>query len=199
MNELKENNHFSLLLIKLMKGVFYLDDDPALWQQLLELQAKVRDYVRVIGLDLSLMEDEGIAWLTVRTAEEGEMELPSLVNKRQLSFPISLLLVLLRRKLVEHDASSGDSRLILDKEDIVEQLRIFLPTGSNEARWMDQVDTYINKVVELGFVRRLQNDTNKIEVRRIIKAFVDVQWLHHFDERLQAYAAHAGIKLAEDE
>jgi len=43
---------------------------------------------------------------------------------------------------------------------------------------MDQVDTWINKVVELGFARRLHNDTNKIEVRRIIKAFVDAQWLH---------------------
>ncbi|MFT4060646.1 MAG: DUF4194 domain-containing protein [Legionella sp.] len=199
MSEIKEHgNTLSLILIKLMKGVFYLDDDPALWQHLLHSQAQVRDYVHLIGLDLSLLEDEGIAWLNTRHTEHGTIELPSLVNKRQLSYPVSLLLALFRRKLVEHDAMSGEQRLILEKEEIVEQLRLFLPRGSNEARMIDQVDTYINKIVELGFVRRLQNDANKIEVKRIIKAFIDAQWLHDFEERLKAYAVYAGLNPAED-
>ena len=193
MTDIKKEQHFSMIIIKLMKAVIYGDDDPVTWQYLLELQSSIRDYVRVLGLDLFIMEDEGIAWLANKALEDGEVELPRLVNKRQLSFPVSLVLVLLRRKLVEHDASSGESRLILDKDDIIEQLRIFIPTGSNEARWMDQVETYINKVVELGFIRRLQNHPDKIEVCRIIKAFVDAQWLSHFDERLQKYAAHAEI------
>ncbi len=29
-----------------------------------------------------------------------------------------------------------------------------------------------------------------IEVRRILKAFVDAQWLEDFDQRLQAYQQH---------
>lgn len=181
----------SLVLIKLMKGVLYFEQDPLLWHHLLQLHHKVRDYVQLIGLSLSILEDEGIAWLSVHQREEGEPELPSLINKRQLSYPVSLLLALFRRKLVENDASSGEQRLILDKEDIVEQLRLFLPSDSNEARLMDQIDTYINKIIELGFVRRLHNDSNKIEVKRIIKAFVDAQWLHHFAERLEAYATYA--------
>ncbi|KTD52256.1 hypothetical protein Lqui_1100 [Legionella quinlivanii] len=190
MNE--ESNTLSLVLIKLFKGVLYLEEEPSLWQHLLKLQTKVRDYVRIIGLDLVFLEDEGVAWLKPKLVEDGEEPLPSLVPKRQLSYPVSLLLALFRRKLVEHDASSGDSRLILNKEDVVEQLRLFLPSGSNEARIMDQIDTYINKIVELGFVRRLHNDSSKIEVKRIIKAFVDAQWLHDFEQKLQAYALHAG-------
>ena len=55
---------------------------------------------------------------------------------------------------------------------------------------MDQVDAHINKVIGLGFARRLHNDPNKIEVRRIIKAFVDAQWLHEFEQRLQDYAVY---------
>lgn len=182
----------SFVLIKLMKGILYLDEDPALWQQLLHLQTRVRDYVRIIGLNLSLMEDEGIAWLSVRQPEPGEPELPSLVSKRQFSYPVSLLLALFRRKLAEHDAHSGEQRLILDREEITEQLRLFLPQGSNEARLIDQVDSYINKVIEAGFARRLHNDASKIEIKRIIKAFVDAQWLHDFNERLADYAQYAG-------
>jgi hypothetical protein len=191
--EMTKDTQLSLVLIKLMKGVVSIDEDEKLWHHLLSLQTQVRDYIRVLGLELSLSEDEGVAWLSTQTTEEGETELPRLVNKRQLSYPVSLLLALLRRKLVEHDASSGEQRLILNKEDVVEQLRIFLPVGSNEARLMDQLDSHINKIIELGFLRRLQNDPSKLEVRRILKAFVDAQWLHDFDQRLHEYAVYSGL------
>lgn len=192
MSNTAQGNELSLLLIKLMKGVVSIDEDEKLWHQLLRLQTQVRDYVKVLGLDLTLIDDEGIAWLVTHKSTDCEAELPSLVNKRQLSYPVSLLLVLLRGKLVEHDATSGEDRLIINKEDVVDQLRIFLPVSSNEARVMDQVDAHINKIIELGFLRRLRNDPTKLEVRRMLKAFVDAQWLHDFDQRLSEYSAYIG-------
>ena len=45
----------------------------------------------------------------------------------------------------------------------------------------------MNKIADLGFVRRLRGQEQMIEVRRIIKAFVDAQWLADFDERLAEY------------
>jgi len=182
-----KGSQLSFVLIQLMKGVFYADEQEGLWQSLLTLQTQVRDYVRILGLDLSLIEDEGVAWLTTHQGEDDEVELPRLVNKRPLSYPVSLLLALLRRRLAEHDASSGEQRLILDKESLIEQVRIFLPQGTNEVRFIDQIDNYLNKIIELGFIRRLRNDRDKFEIRRVLKAFVDAQWLHEFDMRLQQY------------
>lgn len=181
------NNSFSVVLITLLKGVVYADENVRLWQHLLSLQARIRDYVKEIGLELIVVEDEGFAWLQTLSSNENAPELPRLVMKRQLSYPVSLLIALLRRKLVEHDATSGEVRLILSRDEIVEMMRTFLSTGSNEARLVDQIDTYINKVIELGFVRRLRTENNNIEVRRLLKAFVDAQWLNDFDTRLQAY------------
>ena len=183
----EKSNPLSLVLIQLMKGVLYADENEVLWQQLLALQAQIRDYVRILGLNLSVVEDEGVAWLTTRPAEDGEPELPRLVSKRQLSYPVSLLLALLRRKLAEHDASSSEQRLILDKEDLIENIRVFLPTSTNDVRFVDQIDSHLNKIVELGFIRRLRNDNTRFEVRRILKAFIDAQWLHEFDQQLQRY------------
>ena len=51
------------LVIPLLKGVLYQESDPALWSTLLELQARVRDYVAVLGLELILDEAEGYAFL----------------------------------------------------------------------------------------------------------------------------------------
>jgi hypothetical protein len=120
---------------------------------------------------------------------EAAPELPRLITRRQLSFPVSLLLALLRKKLVEFDASGGDSRLILSRDEIVELLRVFLPAGSNETRLVRQIDSYINKIADAGFLRRLRGNENQFEVRRILKAFVDAQWLTEFDQHLEKYQA----------
>jgi len=191
----------SSLVIPLLKGVIYRDEAGArsnagLWSDLLDLQARVRDYVAVLGLELVLDEAEGYAFLRARNRGEDETaaKLPRLVARRPLSFPVSLLLALLRKKLAEFDAGGGQDaegvRLVLSRDDIVELIRVFLPEASNEARLMDRVDTYINKVVELGFLRRMKpvaGQPTTFEVRRILKAFVDAQWLAELDARLAAY------------
>jgi hypothetical protein len=182
-----EGDGLSRVLISLMKGVLYQEADPGLWQQLLNLQARIRDYVSVLGLTLILDEAEGYAWLQAREPGEGEGSLPRLVGRRPLSYPVSLIIALLRRKLAEFDAGGGDTRLILSREEIVEMVRTFLPVGTNEARLVDQIDAHLNKIIELGFIRRLRGQDHLIEVRRILKAFVDAQWLNEFDSRLKIY------------
>ena len=69
---------------------------------------------------------------------------------------MSLLLALLRKKLAEFDAGGGDTRLVLSRDDIVDLVRVFLPDGPNEAKLIDQIETTINKVVELGFLQKLK-------------------------------------------
>jgi len=192
----------SSLVIPLLKGVLYRDGDASLWSALLDLQARVRDYVAVLNLELVLDEAEGYAFLRSRpTGEDSTASaLPRLVPRRPLSFPVSLLLALLRKKLAESDAGGGDTRLILSREQIVELIRVFLPAGSNETKLIDQIETHVNKIVELGFLRRLKPAAGKregqaaaFEVQRILKAFVDAQWLADFDAQLAAYQAQLGM------
>lgn len=188
----------SVVLINLLKNVVYRADDERQWAALLNLQARVRDYVVVLNLELVLDEAEGYAFLKSRPEpadDDPAPRLPRLVARRPLSFPVSLLLALLRKKLAEFDASGGETRLVLTRDEIVELLRVFLPDGSNEARQIDQIDSQINKVVELGFLHKLKPATGvaigaaAYEVRRILKAFVDAQWLAEFDARLATYHA----------
>lgn len=186
-NDEAEGQEFSRVLIALMKGVVYQDTDTAIWQALLCLQARVRDYLAVLGLELLLDEAEGYAWLRTRPAPKEGEALPRLVVKRPLSFPVSLLLAQLRKKLAEFDAGGEDTRLILSRDEVVDMVRVFLPAGVNEARIVDQIDTHLNKIIELGFLRRMRGQTHLFEVRRILKVFVDAQWLSEFDQRLAAY------------
>ena len=198
------------VMVPLLKGVVYRDNDAAVWNGLVHGQAQVRDYVAVLGLELVLDEAEGHAFLRSRPDDEAQAEAgagggtaegtgpPRLVARRPLSFPVSLLLALLRKKLAEFDAGGGDTRLVLTRDEIVEMIRVFLPDTSNEARLVDRIDAHLNRVVELGFLRRMRTGPTAparagarmtFEVRRILKAFVDAQWLAEFDARLAEYRA----------
>lgn len=182
-------HELSALVVPLLKGVIYQEDNSGLWSALLALQSRVLDYVAVLGLELILDEAEGYAFLRAKTELEDEqsVKLPRLVARRQLSFPVSLLLALLRKKLAEFDAGGGETRLILSRDEVAELIRIFTSAGSNETRFIDQIDSHLNKIIELGFVRRLRGQEQIFEVRRILKAFVDAQWLAEFDQRLAEY------------
>jgi hypothetical protein len=195
-----ETRDLSALLIPLLKGVIYQEDNAVQWSALLKLQVRVRDYVTVMGLELLLDEAEGYAFLRARSeegADDGVSRLPRLIARRPLSFPVSLLLALLRKKLAEFDASGSDTRLVLTRDEIVDLIRVFLPESSNEARLIDQIEAHLNKIVELGFLRRMRagvansgGQATVYEVRRILKAFVDAQWLAELDARLAEYQGH---------
>lgn len=189
---------FSRAAISLMKGVVYRETDENTWQSLCNLAPRLRDYVSHLGLELMLDEGEGCAYLRQRPSDAAHEELPRLVARRPLSYPVSLLLALLRRRLAEQDAKGGDTRLIVSRDDMVELLRMFLPPTGNESRLVDKIDAHINKVVDLGFLRRLKNDDARFEVRRILKSFVDAQWLTDFDSKLAAYATQGTASQASD-
>jgi Domain of unknown function (DUF4194) len=188
-------NELPHVLVTLMKGILERESAPALWQGLLAHQTRVRDHVGVIGLDLVMDESEGHAYLRQRPQADGEPELPRLVARRQLGFSLSLMLALLRKKLAEHDATSGETRLVVTSADILDMVRLFLPATANEARLQERVDGNIRRVVDLGFLRPLKGRDDTYEVRRILRSFVDAQWLGQLNERLAAYAGHASEVL----
>jgi hypothetical protein len=185
--EAPPNADLSSVVVQLLKGVVYRDTHERQWQLLLALRGPVSDYMAVIGLNAVVDEAEGYAYLRSREVDDETADAPRLIARRSLSFHVSLLLALLRKKLAEFDALSAESRLVLSRDQIAEMLRLFLPDTSNEVRLFSQIDTHLNKVVELGFLRRLRGESDLFEVRRILKAYVDGQWLAEFETRLADY------------
>lgn len=178
--------------VRLLRGVVFRDRNPRLWEELIGLRTRVMDYVAVLGLELIVDESEGYAYLQSGDDEgEGNRAAPRLLPRRPLSFNVSLLLALLRKKLAEQDATGGETRLVISRDEIAELVRVFLPENSNEVRMTDRLDADLNRIVELGFLRRMKAQDGarlrEFEVQRFLKAFVDAQWLKEFDSRLAAY------------
>lgn len=175
-------------IIRLMQGVVYRESDEDTWLALERLGAGVRDHFATIGVDVVVDDAEGYAYLRSRPEEDGEEVLPRLVRRRALTYNVSLLLVLLRKRLVEFETTGGDGRLVLTTDQIVELLRLFQAESSNDARVVDQAETTIKKAAEFGFLRQLRGQSDHWEVRRILKAYVDAQTLSDFAAKLREYA-----------
>lgn len=175
-------------IIRLMQGVVYRESDEQSWAALKAELGAIRDHFATIGIDVVIDDVEGYAYLRTRETPEGEEPLPRLVRRRSLTYNVSLLLVLLRGRLMEFETTGGEGKLVLTTEQIVEMLRLFQRDTSNEARIVDQAETTIKKVEELGFLKLLRGSRNEWEVRRILKAYVDAQTMHGFEAQLREYA-----------
>jgi hypothetical protein len=178
-------------VITLLKGVLWREDDQMLWTWLGQQQGRVRDHLSVLALDLILDENEGYAYLRQHTTNEEADELPRLVPRRQLPYHVSLLLALLRRRLAEFDAHGADTRLVMSRDQLVDLMRDFYPDAGNDVRLISKISKTIEKVAQLGFLRKLKTGSDQYEVSRIIKAFIGADWLAELDAKLDAYRAHA--------
>lgn len=196
--EAERQTSLTRVVVALLKGVTYRDDDERLWQRLVDQQSQVREYVAVLGLRLLVDEAEGYAWLASLEPDEAEDPPPRLVARRPLGFLTSLLLALLRKRLLEADAGEGGLRLVLSRDAILEMARVFLPRRANEVITVNQLERALNNIASMGFVKKLPGDGGHYEVRRIIKAFVDAAWLASFDDKLSSYLTQRGVAAAEE-
>lgn len=185
--ENEKSNMLSILMVTLLKGVLYRDNNPALWQSLTTLYAQVSEQGAILGLECIADENEGYAYFKQKTAGEEDPDIPRLVQRRQLSYAASLLCVLLRKKLVEADAGGDASRVILTREQIIDMTRLYMPDTTNEVKMIDQIDTALRRIIEIGFVRTLDGQKDTYEVKRILRAFVDADWISSLDGKLKEY------------
>lgn len=177
----------SRALVALFKNVIFKETDQEHWEVIIANRNKIEDYVSKIGLTLIVDEIDGYSFLKQRTYGEGEEEIPRLVPRHMLSYPVSLLLVLLRKQLLEFDSTTGDQRLIVNRQQIVERMSLFLKDTTNEVKIIGDIDKYIERIEKMGFLRRLRGNDDSFEVQRILRSFVNAEWLNSFNELLEAY------------
>lgn len=175
-------------VIELMRGVVYQESHETAWQTLGRHSGQIRDHFATLGVDVIVDDTEGYAYLKTRPDSEGEEPLPRLVRRRALTHSQSILLVLLRKRLVEFETAGTGDKLVLSRDQLIDDLRTFLPDTAKESRIVDNVDATIRQITEMGFLRSLR-DSDRWEVRRILKAYVDAETLGDYAARLEQYAA----------
>ena len=182
---------FSEAFIALLKGIVNEASDVRIWNTILEQQVYIEDYVSKIGLQLIISNQDGYAYLTQIDYREEQKPLPRLITKRQLKYLTSLTLVLLRKELIEMNKNSDLGRYVISKTSIIEKVLPYLKDTNDEAKQRKEIETEINAIEKMGFIRLIKNSNDDYEIIPLLRTFIDAQWLQDFDEKLKAYIDYA--------
>ena len=180
---------YAPIIVRLFQNVIY-DEDRKTWQELISYQQQIRAYFATIGVELHLNETDGFAFLSQPDEMEGQT-VPRLVRRMPLSYEITLLLVILREALEEFDVQNTESRtLFITNKDLKERIELFFEDKADKVKLLERFDTYINGVVNLGFlkeksVKGYEEDVKTYEVRRIIKAKINNEKLEEIRSKLK--------------
>lgn len=179
------NVELSNACISLLKGIIIKENKEKIWDTILNYRNQIEDYFRQLGLTLKLYEEEGYCYLQ-QIEDDETNNLLKLVPKIPLSLHLSLLLVSLRKYMLESTAN-GDEKIVISKEEIFIKMKNYLKETSNEIKQEKEIISYIKKVEDMKFIRKLKNSDNKYEILRLLACFVDAQWLDDLDKRILEY------------
>lgn len=182
---------YAPVLIKLLQGIVY-HDDANTWNELLQHQSAISEHFERMGLLVYLDEAEGYAYLQQPDRDDDQPNtrpLPRLTRRDRLSYPVTLVLVLLREALQQFDSGEPQSdRLVLAIEELRDMQRPFYRERSDEIKLARMLDSHVARVVELGFLRRLSGEGERYEVKRILTAKISADRLGEIKEKLLRHA-----------
>jgi hypothetical protein len=183
------------VIIKLLQDVLYEDD--RYWKDLINNQHAIAEYFEKIGIKLVINETDGFAYIyqpELNPDADEKQKLPRLIRKVPISYEVTLLSVLLREMLEEFDLKEFDQvKFFVTHKEIREKIELFFKERSNVVKLLKNFDSYINSVVNLGFLKIVSEDpkdkdSTRYEVKRILKAKINNQKLEEIKTKLDAYA-----------
>jgi hypothetical protein len=188
---LPDYKEWSLAAVRLLQGVVYADDEKA-WDAVLESRSTLETYFGRLGLRLIVDEPDGLAYLKQAPRDElpvGYEDLPKLFRKSRLSYGATLLCVMLREELrTFEDENVDDERCVIRAGELFEQWKSYFPANSDEVTLRKDLDRALRTLEDLKFVRRLGDNPEEWEIRRILKARVSVADLEALKAQLLAAA-----------
>lgn len=175
-------------VVRLLKGLVEVTDTNA-WEDILNYQSEINKYLANIGIELIVKRDEGFAY--IKQIVDDEDRTTGLIPRQQLGFEISVILIILRQMLEEFDSNMDElyaTERFVSADELKERIEIFLPERFNRVKLLSEIDTYINRIVSLGYLKLIKRDNvNTYQIHRIIKEKVTLDKLQEFKDKLQEY------------
>jgi hypothetical protein len=186
---------YAPVVLKLLQNPLFSDESAA-WNLLLTYLTPVQEYFARIGLEVRVHEEDGFAYLHQPALEDEEgqsLALPRLTRRDRLTYHTTLLCVILREWLDQFESTHLDAgKCVITDDQVREQLIPFLPARTDERAIQRRMDSAIERLIDLGFLKRLPNTERPayFEVRRILKARIDAEKLAEIKEKLARYGTN---------
>ena len=137
-----------------------------LWPNLIRDEAAIRSRLSELFLQLVIDRDLQVAF--TRQAETGDLEVPRLLRRANLTFLDSILLLHLRQRLTQAEAH-GD-RAVVSTDEIVEFLGVYEQAGNTDrALFEKRIHASIEKIKKHSILRKIRSSEDRFEISPTLK------------------------------
>ena len=137
-----------------------------LWPVLIRNEMAIRSRLSELFLQLVIDRDLRVAF--TRQADTGELEVPRLLRRANLTFLDSILLLHLRQRLTQAEAH-GD-RAVVSTDEIVEFLGVYEQAGNTDrALFEKRINASIEKVKKHSILRKIRSSDDRFEISPTLK------------------------------
>lgn len=159
------------VLVHLLRGPYLRRDRSRhLWTELVASEAVLRSRLNDLFLDLAIDDETGIAFC--RRPDTYESKAPSLLHTVRLKFLDSVLLLMLRSRLMR-TAETGD-RTVVAHAEIVEYLRDYDRTADRDVRLFDaHVGGVVKRLKDRKILFPLSGEELRYEVSPVLQLLFD--------------------------
>lgn len=168
-------------VVELMRqGVVMADSKRLVFDALCQHQEIIRDHLADMYLRLQIDDAAGLALLLQQqddeNAEQEDVEVPRLINRRVLSLYDSLLLLVLRRYYLDRE-TAGDKQIQIDIEQVEERLLPFLPLSANQSKDRKRLNGAIENMKKRRILSPVRGEESRLEILPVIRYVVSAQML----------------------
>lgn len=193
MNNLQDKvEKYAKTVARLLKGD--MDSNDKLWNDLLNQEQLIHQYVNQIGLELILMRDDGYAYLRQFHIDEKGNTI-GLKPRMPIGFEASVVCVVLREVLREFE--DKPTQIVREKYlthgELVETIEHLFQKQRNRKTFLKDLDTHLKTVVRLGFLEKMDKNSDaitpntKYQIKKIIKSKISLNDLSEFKQKLSLY------------
>lgn len=139
---------------------------PRLWPVLLRDEVVVRSRLADLFLELIIDRDMQVAFTS--QVDAGELEVPILLRRAQLTFIDSVLLLFLRQRLTQ--AQSHGDRAVIAREEIIENLLPYERAASTDrAGFTKRVNASVEKLKKHNILQKIRASDERFEIAPTLK------------------------------
>lgn len=170
-----------------------------LWPVLLRDELVVRRRLAELFLELVIDRDMQVAF--TRQADAGDLEVPLLLRRAQLTFIDSVLVLYLRQRLTQADAHG--ERAVVSTEEMLENLTLYERAASTDrAGFAKRVHASVEKVKKHNILQKIRASDDRYEISPTLKLLFsaeEIQTLSALYLRMAAGEAVAGKQPPADD
>ena len=182
----KEIKKYSNALIKLFKYKFIENKDPD-WPLLKTYQNEIKEYLYIIGQDMILSENDGIAFRKQLDLEE--YNIIRLANKQKIHFYSSAVLMYLAEKYYQEETNVTKTidGVFVSMDEIKDDvgLKVFSETNNTEIN--KKIVDAVKRIAKYGYLEEVGNNETDMRYRiiPIVKYKITTDAIEDFNKQLK--------------